>query len=318
MHRCPGTMLHTWIRERANRIVASINVQYLLLAVNRCVFVLDQLVDTVDEDIGVSCDVSRRNISPPYIPLFDHFPVEEEIWRERERKALLMSIRRFDVFSTFDIVQACVSHCRRDIFVSCCRNAWFRFSDLKRNKKGFCSRQSFRAENRSVRLFTFDFFGEFHSLCIVQWTSLFLDISNVENFTHEVDHGLWFVESCGTDWRQRERRAYSMPVDRVLPSMFNDMRQYEGRTDWWKPNQTSRPPPNGLYCTSGGEKNERPTGVYLNTEDQYWFSIEWSLRSIEKLSQPTTCPLEKKESPRNIHPKKGGKGRSGEERLTSC
>lgn len=66
-------------RERANTIVASINVQYLLLVVNRCVFVLDRLVDTGDEDIGVSCDVSRRNISPPYIPLFDQFPVEEEI-----------------------------------------------------------------------------------------------------------------------------------------------------------------------------------------------------------------------------------------------
>ena len=48
-------------------------------AVNKCVFVLDQLVNMVNEDIVISYDVFRRNISRPYIQLFDHFQVEEEI-----------------------------------------------------------------------------------------------------------------------------------------------------------------------------------------------------------------------------------------------
>ena len=43
------------------------------------VFVLDQLVNMANVDIEVSYDVFRRNISPRYIQLFDHFQVEEEI-----------------------------------------------------------------------------------------------------------------------------------------------------------------------------------------------------------------------------------------------
>ena len=53
--------------------------EILLRVVNKCVFALDQLVNMVDEDIVISYDVFRRNISRPYIQLFDHFQVEEEI-----------------------------------------------------------------------------------------------------------------------------------------------------------------------------------------------------------------------------------------------
>lgn len=45
--------------------------------------------------------------------------------------------------------------------------------------------------------------------------------------------------------------------------MFSIIFQREGLTDWWKPNQTSRPPPRGLEQPSEGVKKERPTGVYL-------------------------------------------------------
>lgn len=49
------------------------------------------------------------------------------------------------------------------------------------------------------------------------------------------------------------------------PSMLSIIFQRDGRTDWWKPNQTSLPPPRGLEQPSDGVKNERPTGVYLKT-----------------------------------------------------
>lgn len=48
-----------------------------------------------------------------------------------------------------------------------------------------------------------------------------------------------------------------------LPSIFSIIFQREGRTDWWKPNHTSRPPPRGLEQPSDAVKKERPTGVYL-------------------------------------------------------
>jgi hypothetical protein len=47
--------------------------------VNKYVFVLDQLVNMVNEDIVISYDVFHRNILQQYIQLFDHFQVEEEI-----------------------------------------------------------------------------------------------------------------------------------------------------------------------------------------------------------------------------------------------
>lgn len=46
-----------------------------------------------------------------------------------------------------------------------------------------------------------------------------------------------------------------------IPSMFSIIFHCDGRTLWWKPNQTSRPPPSDCIIRSGGEKNERPTGV---------------------------------------------------------
>lgn len=65
--------------------------------VNRYVSVLDQLVSMADEDIVISCDAFRRNISPRYILLFDHFQVEVEICRRR----MSLSINAFLVFITY-------------------------------------------------------------------------------------------------------------------------------------------------------------------------------------------------------------------------
>jgi hypothetical protein len=52
----------------------------ILQVVNKYVFVLDQLVNMVNADIVISYDVFHRNILPQYIPLFDHFQVEVEIY----------------------------------------------------------------------------------------------------------------------------------------------------------------------------------------------------------------------------------------------
>ena len=41
-----------------------------------------------------------------------------------------------------------------------------------------------------------------------------------------------------------------------LPSMFSIIFQCDGCTLWWKPNQTSRPPPSGCSQPSGGVKND--------------------------------------------------------------
>lgn len=49
--------------------------------------------------------------------------------------------------------------------------------------------------------------------------------------------------------------------------MLSIIFQRDGRTDWWKPNQTSLPPPRGLEQPSEGVKNERPTGVYLGHKE---------------------------------------------------
>lgn len=58
--------------------------RHVLPAVNTCVFVLDQLVNTANEDIAISCDVSRRNISPLYIRPFVRFPIATEICEEND------------------------------------------------------------------------------------------------------------------------------------------------------------------------------------------------------------------------------------------
>lgn len=47
--------------------------------VDRYAFVLDPLVNMVNEDIEVSSDVSRKNILQQCIQQFDQFQVEEEI-----------------------------------------------------------------------------------------------------------------------------------------------------------------------------------------------------------------------------------------------
>jgi hypothetical protein len=59
--------------------------KYLLQVVNRYVFVLDQLVNMVNVDIVISYDVFHRNILQQYIQLFDHFQVEEEIYKEMNK-----------------------------------------------------------------------------------------------------------------------------------------------------------------------------------------------------------------------------------------
>ena len=46
---------------------------------------------------------------------------------------------------------------------------------------------------------TFDFFGEFHALSVVQWPTLLLNVANVQHFAHEINDGLRFVERRCTD-----------------------------------------------------------------------------------------------------------------------
>lgn len=58
-----------------------------------------------------------------------------------------------------------------------------------------------------------------------------------------------------------------------LPSIFSIIFHMAGRTDWWNPNHTSLPPPRGWSYPSGAEKNERPTGVYLQ-------KIRWHVQSF--------------------------------------
>lgn len=50
----------------------------VLQVVGKCVFVLDRLVNMVNEDIVISYDVFRRNILQQYIQLFGQFQVGEE------------------------------------------------------------------------------------------------------------------------------------------------------------------------------------------------------------------------------------------------
>lgn len=44
-----------------------------------------------------------------------------------------------------------------------------------------------------------DFFGKLHSLRISQRFSLFVDVSDVQNFAHEFNHWLGFIESGRRD-----------------------------------------------------------------------------------------------------------------------
>ena len=119
---------------------------------------------------------------------------------------------------------------------------------------------------------TFDLLGETHSLRVGQRLRLLVDVPDVQHLAHELDYGLGFVEGggrhCGTDSTMRLR---SLPADgpgpsagwtrppqtrpapllqipsvkNTSPSMLSIIFHMAGLTDWWKPNQTSLPPPRG-------------------------------------------------------------------------
>lgn len=56
---------------------------------------------------------------------------------------------------------------------------------------------------------TFDFFGEFDSVGVCEWPRLLVNIVNVQNFTHELNYWLCFVESCGRNCKTEESENWS-------------------------------------------------------------------------------------------------------------
>lgn len=63
--------------------------------------------------------------------------------------------------------------------------------------------------------------------------------------------------------------------------MLSIIFQSEGLTDWWKPNQTSLPPPRGLEHPSDAVKKDRPTGVYLGMKKIKLFGIQKNVQLQE-------------------------------------
>lgn len=120
---------------------------------------------------------------------------------------------------------------------------------------------------------TFDFLCKFDSLRICQGLLLLFNAFEIQDLAHEFNNGLGFVKCSG--WYCLRNRKNSKIDGNILlqynthkiwqnlPSMLSIIFQRDGRTDWWKPNHTSLPPPRGLEHPSEGVKKERPTGVYL-------------------------------------------------------
>lgn len=75
-----------------------------------------------------------------------------------------------------------------------------------------------------------------------------------------------------------------------LPSILSIIFHMAGRTDWWKPNQTSLPPPSGWSYPSGEEKNDRPTGVYLLGEIETFKSAFFEEKSLFNLKKVHFSP----------------------------
>lgn len=114
----------------------------------------------------------------------------------------------------------------------------------------------------------------------------------------------WRAGLCRKQWPTLKQSAWWLgltepavrrgPADEAawkLPSMLSIIFQREGRTDWWKPNHTSLPPPSGLEHPSEGVKKERPTGVYLY-KSIYSFS-----HTSREWSQQVRSPTVQKNSP---------------------
>ena len=65
----------------------------------------------------------------------------------------------------------------------------------------------------------------------------------------------------GELWENGVRWCWGMVDPECLPSMFSIIFQCDGWTLWWKPNQTSRPPPSGCSQPSGGVKNDLASDI---------------------------------------------------------
>lgn len=122
---------------------------------------------------------------------------------------------------------------------------------------------------------TFDLFGELDPVWVGKGARLLVNVVNVQDFTHKLDDRLGFVKSCGRHWKNTGQTAsFDESVTQVdknwmtgsfvfiqcyfifcdfwrflraqcLPSILSIIFHIAGRTDWWKPNQTSLPPPSG-------------------------------------------------------------------------
>ena len=92
-------------------------------------------------------------------------------------------------------------HYRRDTCAALFRSEWSRFSILQQATITSTVRFLFKYSIISILLITrtFNFFGEFHSLGIGEWFPLFVDVANVQDLAHELDHRLWLIKGRGWD-----------------------------------------------------------------------------------------------------------------------
>ena len=55
---------------------------------------------------------------------------------------------------------------------------------------------------------TFDLFGELDSVWVCERTWLLIDIVDVQDLTHELDHRLGLIERCGRHCRTEQRTTW--------------------------------------------------------------------------------------------------------------
>lgn len=67
-----------------------------------------------------------------------------------------------------------------------------------------CSFMNLNTSNVAYNVFTFNFFGEFNSVRVCEWSRLLINVVDVQHFTHELNDRLCLVKGSGGHYNERK------------------------------------------------------------------------------------------------------------------